>query len=71
LEDDMSRHLQLPQASETASNQLHPVVHKAAAALLIWFVAAAWLLFGGGGYIGLALGVISMPVFVILAILMA
>jgi len=67
----MNRHLQLPQASETASNQLHPVVHKAAAALLIWFVAAAWLLFGGGGYIDLALAMISVLVFVILAILMA
>jgi hypothetical protein len=71
LEDDVNRHLQLPQASETASNQLHPAVHKAAAVLFIWFVAAAWLLFSGGGYIDLAFAVISMLVFVVLAILVA
>jgi hypothetical protein len=36
-----------PQLSENASNELHPIVYKTAAALLIWFVTAAWLLFGG------------------------
>jgi hypothetical protein len=71
LEDDMNRHLELHQAPETASNQLHPAVHASAAALLIWFVAAAWLLFGDRGYIDLALAVVSMLVFVVLAIPMA
>ncbi len=67
----MNRHLQLHQASGTASNQLHPAVHAAGAALFIWFVAAAWLLFGGSGYIDLALAMISMLVFMALAIPMA
>jgi hypothetical protein len=42
-------------SKQNVSDQLHPLVHKAAAGLLIWFVVAAWLLFGSGGYIGLAL----------------
>jgi hypothetical protein len=50
------------------SDRLHPVVHKAAAALLIWFVIAAWLLFGGAGYIELALAMVSVLVFMALAI---
>jgi hypothetical protein len=64
----MRLHLQLPQVPEAPSNQLHPVVHVAAAALLIWFVAAAWLLFGGSGYIELALAVIGVLVFMVIAI---
>jgi hypothetical protein len=69
-EDDMSLHLQPPQDQlpQAASNELHPTVHRAAAALLIWFVAAAWLLFGGTGYIDLALAMISVLVFMIIAI---
>jgi hypothetical protein len=51
-----------------ASNHLHPLVHIAAAALLMWFVVAAWLLFGGAGYIDLALAMISVLVFMALAI---
>jgi hypothetical protein len=51
-----------PQSSQDASNELHPAVYKAAAVLLIWFVAAAWLLFGGAGYIHLVLAVISVLV---------
>jgi hypothetical protein len=47
-------------SDQNVSNELHPVVYKAVAALFIWFVAAAWLLFGGPGYIGLALAVISV-----------
>lgn len=51
-----------------ASDHLHPLVHIAAAALLMWFVVAAWLLFGGAGYIDLALAMISVLVFMALAI---
>ncbi len=43
----------------------------AAAGLLIWFVIAAWLLFGGSGYIGLALAMISVLVFMAMAIPLA
>jgi hypothetical protein len=35
------------QSPDKVSDQLHPLVHKAAAGLLIWFVVAAWLLFSG------------------------
>jgi hypothetical protein len=50
------------------SDQLHPVVQKAAAGLLIWFVIAAWLLFGGAGYIDLSLAMVSVLVFMAIAI---
>jgi hypothetical protein len=43
----------------------------AAAGLLIWFVVAAWLLFGGSGYIELALAMISVLVFMAIAIPLA
>jgi hypothetical protein len=50
-------------------SELHPLVHKAAAGLLIWFVVAAWLLFSGGaGYLELALAMVSVLVFMALAI---
>jgi type VI protein secretion system component VasK len=50
-------------------DELHPLVHKAAAGLLIWFVVAAWLLFSGGAaYLDLALAMVSMLVFMALAI---
>jgi hypothetical protein len=49
-------------------DELHPLVHKAAAGLLIWFVVAAWLLFSGAGYIELALAMVSVLVFMALAI---
>jgi hypothetical protein len=55
-------------SSEKVSDQLHPLVHKAAAGLLVWFVVAAWLLFGGTGYIGLALAMVSVLIFMALAI---
>jgi hypothetical protein len=35
--------------------------------LLIWIVIAAWLLFGGSGYIELALAIISVLVFIAMA----
>jgi hypothetical protein len=43
----------------------------AAAGLLIWFVIAAWLLFGGAGYIELALTMISVLVLMAIAIPLA
>ncbi len=64
----MSLHLQLPQAPDAVSHQLHPLIHRVGAALLIWFVAAAWLLFGGAGYIDLALAMISVLVFMVIVI---
>jgi hypothetical protein len=54
-----------------ASNHLHPRIHMAAAGLLIWFVIAAWLFFGGAGYIELALAMISVLVFMAIAIPLA
>jgi hypothetical protein len=65
----MNLHLQLP--PDSASNQPHPALHRAAAALFIWFVAAAWLLFSGSGYIDLALAMISVLVAMMIAIPMA
>ena len=63
--NDHPQHLQSPQ---TASDRLHPRIHAAAAGLLIWFVVAAWLLFGGAGYLDLALIMISVLVFMAIAI---
>jgi hypothetical protein len=56
---------------QRVSDQLHPLVHLAAAGLLIWFVVAAWLLFGDSGYIELALTMISVLVFMAIAIPLA
>ena len=69
----MSLHLQSRHdvSNEGASSELHPVVYRAAAALVIWYVAAAWLLFGGPGYIDLALVMISTLVFVMIGVLNA
>jgi len=53
------------------SDQLHPLIHLGVAGLLIWFVVAAWLLFGGSGYIDLALTMISVLVFMAIAIPLA
>ena len=61
----MNAHGRSPQR---VSNDLHPRIYMAAAGLLIWFVVAAWLLFGGSGYIGLALAVISLLVCMAIAI---
>jgi hypothetical protein len=60
-----------PQASQDVSEHLHPWIQMAAAGLLIWFVIAAWLLFGGSGYIDLALTIISVLVFMAMAIPLA
>jgi hypothetical protein len=56
------------QPPHKVSDRLHPLVQKAAARLLIWFVVAAWLLFGSTGYIDLALAMVSMMVFLAIAI---
>ena len=60
--------LQLSHEAETVSDQPHSVVRMAVVGLLIWFVAAAWLLFGESGYINLAFAVISVLVFMVIAI---
>lgn len=64
----MATHARSPQ---DVSDRLHPRIHMAAAGLLIWFVIAAWLLFGGSGYIELALTMISVLVFMAMAIPLA
>ena len=69
----MSLHPPSPRdaSNEGVSNELHPVVYRTAAALLIWYVVAAWLLFGGAGYIDLAFAMISTLVVVTIGILSA
>lgn len=53
------------------SDHVHPRIYMAAAGLLVWFVIAAWLLFGGSDYIELALAMISVLVFMTIAIPLA
>lgn len=55
-------------ASELVSDRLHPLIYIVAASLLAWFVVAAWLLFDDVGYISLALGMISVLVFMFVMI---
>ena len=64
----MNHQLEHPVPPQAVSDRLHPRVHAAAAGLLIWFVVAAWLLFGGAGYLELALIMISVLVFMAIAI---
>jgi hypothetical protein len=64
----MNTHTQSPQR---VSDRLHPLIHLAAAGLLIWFVIAAWLLFGGSGYIELALAMVGVLVFMTIAMPLA
>jgi hypothetical protein len=59
------------QSPRNISNELHPVIYKGVAALLTWFIAAAWTLFGGQGYIDFAFAIISVLLFIIIAILAA
>jgi hypothetical protein len=59
------------QSSQGVSDHLHPRIYMAAAGLLIWFVIAAWLLFDDAGYIELALAMISVLVFLTIAIPLA
>ena len=49
---------------QKVSNYLHPLIHVGAAGLLIWFVIAAWLLFGGSGYIELSLTMVTLLVMI-------
>jgi hypothetical protein len=58
-------------SSQGVSDHLHPRIYMAAAGLLVWFVIAAWLLFGGSGYVELALAMISVLVFMAIAIPLA
>jgi hypothetical protein len=60
--------MELPPRTKPTSDRLHPFVHRAAAGLLIWFVVAAWLLFDDAGYLKLALAMITILVFMALAI---
>jgi hypothetical protein len=53
------------------SDHLHPRIYMAGAGLLVWFVIAACLLFGGSDYIALALAMISVLVFMTIAIPLA
>src|SRR5262249_57782414 len=53
---------------QRVSDQLHPLIHLAMAGLLIWFVVAAWLLFGGSGYIDFPLSLISVLVVIAISI---
>jgi hypothetical protein len=58
-------------SSQVVSDHLHPRIYMAAAGLLIWFVIAAWLLFDDAGYIELALAMISVLVFLAIAVPLA
>jgi len=57
-----------PPPSDKVSDQLHPLIYRAAAGLLIWFVAAAWLLFNDASYTKLAFAMISVLVFMAVGI---
>jgi hypothetical protein len=56
------------QSSHAASTELHPAVNVAAAALLMWFVTAACMSFGGADDIGLALAIVGVLAFMVIAI---
>jgi hypothetical protein len=50
------------------TDQLHPFVYRALVFLAVWFVVAAWILFSWGGYIELDLGIVTVLVFMLIAI---
>lgn len=50
------------------SDRLHQLVYQAAAGLALWFVLAAWILFGAGDQMGLMLTMISVLMFMVVAI---
>ena len=58
----------LDQNTTQASDQLHPFVYAALAALALCLVVSAWIFFSQGGYLGLDLGIVSALVFMIIAI---
>jgi hypothetical protein len=41
------------------ADDLHPVIYKALAGLVLWLVIAAWVFFGGQDYAGLDLAVVT------------
>ena len=51
-----------------AADELHGLVHIALAGLAFGLVISAWIFFSQGGYLELDLGVISVLVFIIIAI---
>jgi len=51
-------------ADHPVTNRIHPFVYRAIALLALWFVLGAWGFFAPTGYIGLALGVMSLFVLV-------
>jgi len=42
------------------SDALHPRIYGAIAALSLWLVVSVWIFFNRGGYIGLALGMVTL-----------
>jgi hypothetical protein len=58
----------LDQENSQASDQLHPFVYAALAGLALCLVVSAWILFFQGGYLELELGIVSVFVFMIIAI---
>src|SRR5258708_27774884 len=56
------------QSPPEISDHVHPRIYMAAAGLLVWFVIAAWLLFGCLGSIELALAMVTRLVFMTMAI---
>ena len=58
----------LSQDNLHATDQVHPLVYKGLAALAIGLVVAAWILFSKSGYIELDLGMVSVLVFMLIAI---
>ena len=41
-------------------DELHPRIYETLVGLTIWLVLSIWLFFGGGGYVGLTLAMISV-----------
>jgi hypothetical protein len=50
------------------SDHLHPLVYKAMAGLALWFALSAWVFFGDTSYTALALAVVSLFLFITVAI---
>jgi hypothetical protein len=50
------------------SDDLHPLVYKAMAGLALWFALSAWVFFGDVSYTSLALAVVSLFLFITVAI---
>lgn len=50
------------------TDQLHPWVYTALAGLGFWLVASAWIFFSQKGYLNLDLAVVSVLVFIVVAI---